>query len=67
MRSAATDTAMFRGLLGGADDDVVAAIGAGLPLGRIARPEEVAAAALFLMAPYVTGTVVTVDGGASHI
>jgi NAD(P)-dependent dehydrogenase (short-subunit alcohol dehydrogenase family) len=53
--------------VGGADDATIEAIGGTFPLGRIARPEEVAAAALFLMAnQYVTGTVVTVDGGASH-
>jgi NAD(P)-dependent dehydrogenase (short-subunit alcohol dehydrogenase family) len=67
VRSGPTDTDMFRGLLGGADDAAVGAVGAPFPLGRIARAEEVAAAALFLMAnQYVTGTVITVDGGASH-
>lgn len=34
------------------------------PLGRIGRPEEVAAAALYLLdAPFVTGSCLTVDGG----
>lgn len=68
VRPGATDTAMFRALLGGADDAAVAGFGSTLLVGRIARPEEVAAAALFFMSnPAVTGTVVTVDGGASLI
>ena len=34
------------------------------PLGRLGRPEEIAETALYLLrAPFVTGTVVTVDGG----
>ena len=39
---------------------------AGIPLGRVARPEEVAAAATFLLserAGFITGTVQVVDGG----
>ena len=39
---------------------------AGIPLGRVARPDEVAAAAVFLMserAGFITGTVQVVDGG----
>ncbi|MFG2363849.1 SDR family NAD(P)-dependent oxidoreductase [Streptomyces mirabilis] len=42
-------------------------IGAEVPLGRLAAPEEIAEAILFLASPrasYVTGTVLTVDGGA---
>jgi len=37
-----------------------------IPLGRLATPEEIAAAILFLAAPgaaYVTGTTLHVDGG----
>lgn len=41
---------------------------AGIPIGRIAQPAEIAEAALFLVsdkASYMTGAVVPVDGGAS--
>lgn len=39
-----------------------------IPMGRVAKPEEIAKAALFLVsddASYITGSVLTVDGGAS--
>ena len=39
---------------------------AGIPLGRVARPEEIAAVAIFLAserAGFITGTVQVVDGG----
>ena len=45
----------------------IAQLVASVPLGRVARPEEVAAAVLFLLGPdagYITGAVVPVDGGA---
>jgi 3-oxoacyl-[acyl-carrier protein] reductase len=40
-----------------------------LPFGRMARPEEIADAVAFLVSPraaYISGTVLTVDGGATH-
>lgn len=68
VRPSATDTPLLRSIMGGADDAAVVAAYAGLPLGRAAHPEEVAAAALFCMAnQYVTGSVVVVDGGASLV
>jgi NAD(P)-dependent dehydrogenase (short-subunit alcohol dehydrogenase family) len=47
-------------------DAAAAEFGGKLPLGRIARPEEVAATVLWLLGPaasFVTGTTVAVDGG----
>ncbi|MFA1547074.1 SDR family NAD(P)-dependent oxidoreductase [Actinomadura chokoriensis] len=44
------------------------AVDAGIPLGRVARPDEVAAAGVFLLsarAGFITGTVQVVDGGRS--
>lgn len=46
-------------------DDMVARVAAGIPLGRVAEPAEVANVFLFLaseLASYVTGAVVSVDG-----
>jgi 3-oxoacyl-[acyl-carrier protein] reductase len=48
------------------DEDRRAAITANIPLGRIAEPDEIAAAVAFLAsdeAAYVTGAVLPVDGG----
>jgi NAD(P)-dependent dehydrogenase (short-subunit alcohol dehydrogenase family) len=59
-----TDTALLRAFAGGGVD----ALRARSPLGRLARPEEVAAAAFFLVsdaAAYVTGVALPVDGGAT--
>src|SRR5262245_52190336 len=47
-------------------DDVLAKVGAGRPLGRLARPEEIAAVVVFLCsdrASYVTGAAWSADGG----
>jgi 3-oxoacyl-[acyl-carrier protein] reductase len=47
-------------------DDVLAAVGAGRPLGRLAEPEEIAAVIVFLCSPrasYVTGAAWSADGG----
>ncbi|RAY11525.1 short-chain dehydrogenase [Actinomadura craniellae] len=45
-------------------------LGAGVPLGRIAQPDDIASVALFLATPesgYMTGSNLYVDGGAAQI
>jgi 3-oxoacyl-[acyl-carrier protein] reductase len=47
-------------------EEVLAAVGAGRPLGRLAKPEEIAAVVVFLCserASYVTGAAWSADGG----
>jgi 3-oxoacyl-[acyl-carrier protein] reductase len=47
-------------------DEVLAKVGAGRPLGRLAEPEEIAAVIVFLLserASYVTGAAWSADGG----
>ncbi|MEV7415143.1 SDR family oxidoreductase [Streptomyces sp. NPDC089919] len=64
VRSGTVDTPMLRRRL--PDDEAVAAAGRAMPLGRYGTAEEAASAALFLMSnPYVTGSVLTIDGGQS--
>lgn len=49
-------------------DDIAGRVLASIPLGRFADPDEIAAVIAFLCSPaagYVTGTTITVDGGAS--
>jgi len=56
---------LFEGALGG-DEELIAAARANHPIGRFARPEEIAEAATWLLsdrASFVTGTAMSVDGG----
>jgi NAD(P)-dependent dehydrogenase (short-subunit alcohol dehydrogenase family) len=58
------DTPLLRSRPGLDSDDAIAAAGSTAPLGRFGTAEEAAASALFLMANnYVTGQIITVDGG----
>jgi NAD(P)-dependent dehydrogenase (short-subunit alcohol dehydrogenase family) len=61
-----TDTAMFDAV----SDDVRTELAAAIPLGRLGRPEEVAAAVLFLAGPessFITGAEIPVDGGLAQV
>jgi len=65
----ATDAWLAEGGLAeqqGEREDVLARVGAGRPLGRLARPDEIAAVIVFLCsdrASYVTGAAWSADGG----
>lgn len=60
-----TDTPMWDGIMGDNKSQILADVAAKLPVKKIATPEEVASAVIFLMSnPSVTGEVIHVDGGA---
>ncbi|MEU1982347.1 SDR family oxidoreductase [Nocardia sp. NPDC019395] len=64
LRFGRIDTPLLRSLPGLDSDDAVAAAGSTAPLGRFGTAEEAAGSALFLMANnYITGQIITVDGG----
>lgn len=64
-----TGTAGFVSFFGG-DQDVIEQVATRIPVGRIGRPEEVAAAVLFLASEessFVAGAELVVDGGMSQV
>jgi NAD(P)-dependent dehydrogenase (short-subunit alcohol dehydrogenase family) len=66
IRPGFVDTPLLTRMAGDQRDAVIASQSKRIPLGRIARPEEIAHAILFLMSnTYVTGSTLTVDGGIS--
>ena len=66
VRPGIVDTPLLDRLAGDRRDDLIAAQAKRIPVGRIARPDEIAHAIEFLMTnEFVTGTMLTVDGGQS--
>ena len=66
IRPGIVDTPMFGRMAGDRRDETIATLAKRIPLGRIATPEEIAHAIVFLMTNgYVTGTTLTIDGGYS--
>jgi 3-oxoacyl-[acyl-carrier protein] reductase len=65
-----TETPMLRTFMAKQDDidATIAGQRAGVPLGRLAHPEDIAKAALFLAgndSEFITGVTIPVDGGIS--
>jgi NAD(P)-dependent dehydrogenase (short-subunit alcohol dehydrogenase family) len=68
IRPGIVDTPLLTRMAGEHRDSGIAAQSKRIPLGRIARPEEIAHAILFLMTnTYVTGSTLTIDGGTSLV
>jgi NAD(P)-dependent dehydrogenase (short-subunit alcohol dehydrogenase family) len=60
------DGIIAKAMPGATRDEAAAALGAKIPLGRVASPEEIATAIVWLLGPsaaFVTGAAIPVDGG----
>jgi len=61
-----TDTPLLRGMVEAGNEKLVAALTRAVPFGRLAAPEEIAAAVAFFAssdADFITGQVLSVSGG----
>jgi 3-oxoacyl-[acyl-carrier protein] reductase len=61
------DTELTRSVLG---ESGIAAITAGIPIGRLGQPEEIAALVAWLVSPentYISGQNIVIDGGFSRV
>jgi 2-hydroxycyclohexanecarboxyl-CoA dehydrogenase len=61
-----TDTPLLRGMVEAGNEKLVAALTRAIPFGRLAVPEEIAAAVAFFAssdADFITGQVLSVSGG----
>jgi NAD(P)-dependent dehydrogenase (short-subunit alcohol dehydrogenase family) len=64
IRPGIVDTPMFARMTGDHREAAIASMTKRIPAGRVAQPEEIAHAIVFLMTnDYVTGTTLTIDGG----
>jgi NAD(P)-dependent dehydrogenase (short-subunit alcohol dehydrogenase family) len=68
IRPGLVDTPLLTRMAGEHRDSMIASQSKRIPLGRIAQPEEIAHAILFLMSnTYITGSTLTIDGGISLV
>jgi len=68
VRPGIVDTPLLDRMTGGNRDATIAAMEKRIPLGRVAQPEDVAHAIVFLMTnTYMTGSTLTIDGGFSLV
>jgi NAD(P)-dependent dehydrogenase (short-subunit alcohol dehydrogenase family) len=68
IRPGIVDTPMLARMAGDAREQMLEAMSKRIPVGRVAQPEEIAHAIVFLMTnDYVTGETLTVDGGFSLV
>ena len=66
VRPGIVDTPMLARMAGDRREEVLAAQAKRIPVGRVAQPEEIAHAIVFLMSnEYMTGATLTIDGGYS--